>query len=376
MVLHTYNTRGLCSTCYRELGATVEYRSDGAAYITKTCPEHGYEEAMVEKDYNFWETALQTDPDNKTWNEYNDVTIIEATDRCNVQCKHCYHMPDNDIPDLPAETIIARALAAPTNGVVLMGAEPTVRKDLIDIIKEIKKRPAAIPKTNVAIYTNGIKLRDPDYVQELIEAKLNSVCMSIHNPDYHQTVIWDKVSAALTNVARSKLLLGQVSFTVESKDQVRHAVDKMLWLKNHDSLPNDFCVRSPARIGIEFEQEREIFASEIFQWLAEVAQEKNLSFKKHPNYGSNPYHVGTLLDENIPIQVIHWGTVKSVDTSYMYMGPWATFIPHTYGTFLIQAILREGWKKGWWQGQRLVPETKQIYTQNISTKKIIMENLT
>jgi hypothetical protein len=81
---------------------------------------------------------------------------------------------------------------------------------------------------------------------------------------------------------------------------------------------------------------------------------------KHPNMGSNPYHVGVLVDSNIKVQIIHWASAKSVDTSFMYMGPWAQFIPHTIGTFLIQAILREGWKKGWWQGQRLTDPEKTI----------------
>jgi len=358
-MIHSYYTRGLCGTCYRELLAQVEYRNDGAAYITKTCPVHGYEEAMVEKDYKFWDSVTQSDPTNETWLAYNDLTLIEATDRCNVQCKHCYHMPDNEVEDVDPEIIIARAISAPTPWVLLMGAEPTMRKDLPYIIKEIYNRPAIIPKKEVSIYTNGLKLRDPDYVQELILAGVRTVSMSIHNPDYHHDTIWKKVDSALQNVSNAKMGLSQVGFTVESKDQVRFAVEKMLYLKEKNRLPFDFCVRSPARIGVEFEGE-EIFASEIYTWLNDVAKEKKLSFNLNPNGGSNPYHVAVVLDNSIRIQVIHWATAKSVDTSYMYMGPWASFVPHTHGTFLIQAILREGWKKGWWQGQRLVDTDRTI----------------
>ena len=125
----------------------------------------------------------------------------------------------------------------------------------------------------------------------------------------------------------------------------------------------NYCIRSPAKIGVEFDQEREVFASEIYQWISEIAHEKKLNYFRHPNYGSNPYHVGTVLENSI-IQVIHWADVNSVDTSYMYMGPWASFIPNTRGTFLIQAILRDGWKKGWWQGQRLVPEMQEVIFRN------------
>jgi hypothetical protein len=143
---------------------------------------------------------------------------------------------------------------------------------------------------------------------------------------------------------------------VENKDHVNEAVDKMLYMKAHDMLPNNFCMRSPAEIGIPFEQEQEIFASDIWQWLSEVATERGLTFEKHPNFGSNPYHVGALFD-GMCMQVIHWASAVSVDTAYMYMGPWASFIPNTHGTMLIQAILRDGMKKGWWQGRRLLSES-------------------
>jgi organic radical activating enzyme len=344
-----------------ELPATIEYRDDGSAYIVKTCPTHGYEEAMVERDYKFWDTALQTDPTNDTWNAYNDITIIEVTDRCNVQCKHCYHSPDNEIEDLPAELIIARALAVPTSTVCFMGAEPTMRKDLPYIIKEICNRPAAVPKTKVMMYTNGLKIRDKEYLQSLVDSGLNLISMSIHNPEYHNAAVWKKVDQALQNIAESSIMIAQLSFTVESKQQVRYAVEKMIWLKSQGRLPYNFCVRSPSQIGIPFEQDKEIFASEIYDWLTEVANELGLSFGKHSNIGSNPYHIGVVLDNNIIIQIIHWATAKSLDTSYMYMGPYAQFIPHTFGTFLLQAILRDGWKKGWWQGQRLTnANTKEI----------------
>ena len=78
-----------------------------------------------------------------------------------------------------------------------------------------------------------------------------------------------------------------------------------------------------------------------------------MTFGKHTNHGTNPYHVGGLLDGKQTVHVIHWANVKSVDTSYMYMGPWAVMMPNTWGTFLIQAIMRDGVRKGWYQGHRL-----------------------
>lgn len=367
-IIKSYHTTGLCGTCYRELLATIEYRSDGAAYITKTCPNHGYEEAMVERDYNFWDTATQLNEDNRTWQAYNDTTIIEITDHCNLACTHCYHMPDNKVEDLPAEFIIAKALSVGTHDVTLMGAEPTMREDLAYIIKEIKTRQAKLQKS-VSIYTNGLKLKDKKYLDTLLDAGLDVICLSVHHPEYHKESIWKRISVAFENIAQTSIQLGQVSFTCENKKQVGYAIDKILWFIEKGRIPGDFCIRSPAQIGVPFEQEQEIYISDLFKWVSEIAEERGLEFSRQENGGSNVYHVACTIN-GCNMQLIHWGTVKSIDTGMMYMGPYAQFIPNTTGMSLIQAILKEGMSKGWWQGKRLVPENVHNITFTKKTKDV------
>jgi hypothetical protein len=352
-IIDSYFSTGLCGTCYRELPVTIEYRDNGSAYMTKTCPEHGYQEYMIEKDYKFWAEATQKNPNNQTWHHYNKTTLVEVTDRCNVQCKHCYHMPDNTIPDKSVDHILKISETAFTQSICLAGAEPTMRDDLTDIISGIRKIPWMDEYKTVSIYTNGIKLQKTGYVEKLAKAGLHTVNMSVHHPEYHKDNVWQHVSKALIHVANCGIDLGQISFTVENKKELNYAVDKMLWLMEKGRNPTDFCVRSPAEIGVPYESDGEIFASDIAKWFYEIADERGLKFEKHPNHGSNPYHVGHLLEGKQTIQIIHWANVKTVDTSYMYMGPWAIMMPNTWGTFLIQAIMRDGVRKGWYQGHRI-----------------------
>jgi len=352
--IHSYFTTGLCGTCYRELPATVEYRNDGAAYITKTCPVHGYHEAMVERDYKFFDSATQRINPNATFENYNKVTLIEATDRCNLACKHCYHMPDNDISDKSVEWVVKMADIAPTKSICLAGAEPTVRQDLFDLIYKISQLDFLDQgKRNCSIYTNGIKLQNYNYVKKLKESNLAAINMSVHHPEYHESNVWPNVQKAIDNCVAQDIGFGQISFTVETKKQLEYALDKMLDLMQKGKRPTDFCVRSPAEIGWDFDKDSEIFASDIANWFQDITKKKDLKFRKHPNHGSNPYHVGFLLEEIQTIQIIHWPNVNSVDTSYMYMGPYAMMMPNTFGTFVIQAILRDGVRKGWYQGHRL-----------------------
>ena len=359
-IIKSYNTTGLCGTCYRDLPATIEFRSDGTAVIIKTCPEHGREEFIVEKDWKFWESAKQPTTNNLTWEIYNEVSIIEITDRCNVLCKHCYHGPDNKIADKPLDFILSNALRQPTKEVCLMGAEPTMREDLFDLIREIKSRSKADKfEKKVSMYTNGIKLTEKDFVTSLEAAGLGGINISIHNPDYHKPAIWEKISSGIDNILHSKINLGQISFTVENLEQVEYAVDRIMWFKQHNKVPYNFCIRSPADIGTIVAPPDEIFASDIANWIDTVCKQKGLTFFKHDNCGSNPYHIGYLL-ENMTIQIIHWAGARNIDTSYMNMGPWAEFVPNTRGTFLIQTILRDGLKKGWWQGNRIMPPMSTI----------------
>jgi organic radical activating enzyme len=365
--INTYPAAGLCGICYRELPATIEYRSDGAAYIVKNCPVHGKEEAMIERDWRFLDEKLYSShPNNAFFSRYNRDSVIEATDRCNVQCEHCYHEPDNEISDKPLDWVVEMARGTHTQNICLMGAEPTMRKDLPELIRRIKQIPWGDQFRKVAIYTNGVKLQNAEYVQELVASGLDIVNFSIHHPEYHDEKVWRASSVALQNICNSGITLGQVSFTVTTKHQAAYAIDKMLWLAENQVRFHDICIRSPQHIGRQFEQEEEIFVSDLYRWLEEIAAEKQLSFEFAPDENGD-HHVVVYINGH-SVLLIHWASVHSINTSKMVTGPWAHFVPNTTGTFMLQAILREGWKKGWWQGQRLVDEPASVVWVAGSTK--------
>ncbi|MCS7172943.1 MAG: GTP 3',8-cyclase MoaA [Armatimonadetes bacterium] len=88
---------------------------------------------------------------------------ISLTDRCNLRCVYC--MPEEGIPFLPREglmrvdEILTLTRIAAELGVVkvrLTGGEPTVRPDLLDIVRGIAEIPGI---RDVAMTTNGVRLR-------------------------------------------------------------------------------------------------------------------------------------------------------------------------------------------------------------------------
>lgn len=338
-------TASLCPTCYREVEARLALR-DGAVWMHKTCPEHGETIAMVERDAMFWR-ACQQSGRGFSHTVYDRMSLIEATDRCNLSCRHCYHRPDDSRPDRPADWIVAKALAAPTDHVCLMGAEPTMRDDLAAIVEGIR-HGGKVP----LIYSNGIRLAEAALVARLASAGLGGVSLSLHGGACHGPKPFAKVLKALENVVSAGLPLGQLSFTAEGVEaSLRQCLDHILELAAQGAEPVDFCLRLPARIGKDF-QGPELFASDAFAAINALATERGLAFELEPAAGSNPYHV-RIRFSGVAIQLIRWPEAANIDLRFMGMGPWASFIDGTWGSFALQAILRDGLRKGWWQGRRL-----------------------
>jgi molybdenum cofactor biosynthesis enzyme MoaA len=71
-------------------------------------------------------------------NHFSDV-MVDVTHKCNMTCKNCY-IPNRDIPDLDIDKLIETIIKFPKRTMIrIVGAEPTVRKDLNDIIKRVRE---------------------------------------------------------------------------------------------------------------------------------------------------------------------------------------------------------------------------------------------
>lgn len=100
---------------------------------------------------------------------------VDVTHRCNMRCKNCY-IPNRDIPDLDAQWIYGILARLPNRTRIrLVGAEPTVRTDLPEIISMVRKL-GHIP----IVMTNGLKLARRDYVQRLKRAGCRTVYLSMN----------------------------------------------------------------------------------------------------------------------------------------------------------------------------------------------------
>lgn len=107
-------------------------------------------------------------------NTFSNI-VIDLTHRCNMECANCY-IPNRNIPDLDKDKFYTFLSKLPFRTYIrLIGAEPTMREDLFEIISKVKKlghRPS--------LTTNGLKLANLDYVKNLQESGLRLILHSMN----------------------------------------------------------------------------------------------------------------------------------------------------------------------------------------------------
>ena len=212
---------GLCNTCHARVPATFIQRND-QVFIRKVCPKCGPNESLVSNEAHIWQGKrdlwqyVPTDPvacslhcDRCQIDHHPTIVFIDVTNRCNMNCPICianvrgmgfeYHPPLSYFEKVFAE--IGRF--HPTPMVELFGGEPTMREDLLEIIK-IGRTHGLKPR----VVTNGIRLADEDYCRELCEAKVRfRFAFDGRSPEIYQRLrrnpgAYEKKMKALANLAK------------------------------------------------------------------------------------------------------------------------------------------------------------------------------
>jgi len=173
---------GLCRICRRSVPAHYVI-TDNKVWLCKQCPECGQTQTLASNDAATWQRKRtmwgydasapincglncgQCNRDHKP-----SIVFVDVTNRCNMNCPICIvnikGMGYEFHPPMAYFEKIFRHLATfdPVPMVELFGGEPTVRSDLLDIIKlgrDFGLRPRVV--------TNGLRLADETYCKKLCD---------------------------------------------------------------------------------------------------------------------------------------------------------------------------------------------------------------
>lgn len=229
-------------------------------FLDKTCPQHGHQSAYLWPDashYRWFQAfsfpaqrpVVQTDnyagcPLDcglcSIHGKHPTVAEIEVTLRCNLRCPVCF-MAAGDAPENPSlETIASMFAAIRRNSglqtaVQLTGGEPTVRKDLPEILRLGRQAGFRAIEVN----TNGVVIgRDPGYIHTLAEAGISGIYLQfdgLTRQVYEQIRGADLLEAKLKAVEHCRLAGVQVVLAMT-----------VIWGINHDQLGDvlDFALQN------------------------------------------------------------------------------------------------------------------------------------
>jgi uncharacterized radical SAM superfamily Fe-S cluster-containing enzyme len=170
-------TESVCPKCFITLTASI-IQDAQSVFMEKTCPEHGTFRirlsqtpklyADIDKFYSLLMGHAQPNFDYEIW----------STFRCNMNCKICFFGYPQAASHAASPKTYEPTLAAIEDFIkadkhtfyCLVGAEVTVRDDLPEMIRLLKKYKKA-----VTINTNGRRLQDEAYLLRLKSAGIDRV---------------------------------------------------------------------------------------------------------------------------------------------------------------------------------------------------------
>jgi len=351
-------TVSLCEHCYRHIPGEV-YEKDGKILIDKSCPEHGVMTGIVEIDPEFYYSLDH----QREIPDFNQV-LFEASDRCQLSCPHCYHLPDNKIQDRPILEIINQLEKFPRDcSPMLAGAEATLRPDFVELCHEINK----LGFNKFELLTNGLKFDNEEFVKDCYDAGLCMVCVGLNHWTYQGKKVHAKQLRAINKMANAGYTLGYVGYTIETLDHIPDILEEIS--KIHRPEINHYRIRCGAFIGRSNDQQRSYLSNLVKRVKLELGE----NVKQYPA-DDNIYHV--MLDWNgIPLRLIQWPDVTNIDMEELATGPWSQFYDGPITNFVHQVITRDAFKNKGLPMLDLVPEKyryKEITARNvIPIKRII-----
>ena len=326
------DTLSMCDQCYRHVPA-VKFERDGQIWLGKTCPKHGYHECLVEVDAAFYRSQVyEKRKPGSYW--------LDITNRCNLDCPHCYQMPDNQSKDPSMDFILEQVKSFPDNGwpISLVGAEPTTRKDLADLVLAIQSLPGK-PRM-IMIVTNGINLGKYEYAKKFKGIKNLKWTIGLNHPEYNGGVIRSKQEEGIKNCVELGLEIKNFTYTLGDLSQLDFVLEEIQeWNRK------GICDNARIQVGVEIgrtpeEHGPELYLSDLVKAAEHTCKDKGWSWEVDPIAGNRTHYLVRI--NGLVHRLIKWVDVKTIDFEETFSESYADMIPgKPMSQLLHQVILRD-----------------------------------
>lgn len=238
------------------------------------------------------------------------TVYVDITHRCQMNCANCY-LPNRTIPDMDLNLFYDLASKLPfKTDLRLVGGEPTLREDLPEIIKTLRRmghRPVLI--------TNGLRLANFEYAKSLRDAGLEYCQLSMNGfRDDKIYLAIDKMACAQkkNHALENCQTLGiQASVScILMRGVNEHLVDEILTAAQSLNKPARINFRNVGSIGRNTSQKiAPMSMQEIVQLVAqslEISVDKILSSKVAANQIRFLSLPGVRYSQQIVVKITDW----------------------------------------------------------------------
>jgi len=269
------DTYSVCPACYMEgiiekIPAEI-IEENGKVYISKKCKKHGsfkdiyFSDSDLYKRWISYKVTGTDSPDVKTsvlgYPSLYDVhksqsvlTNLLVTNRCDLRCSYCFmnagasgHVYEPTVDQLRDLMIQARnERPMGSKAIQITGGEPTIRDDLLDIVKMSKE----VGFSHVQVNTNGLKLAESvDFCRRLKEAQVNTIYMSFDGVTKEANPWVEKNKKAIKNLRKINLKCVLVPVLINGKNLheagkiIKFAIENMDIIRGVNFQPISFCGR-------------------------------------------------------------------------------------------------------------------------------------
>lgn len=344
-------TLSMCEYCYRHIPA-IKFERDGQIWLGKTCKSHGYHERLVEVDSEFYNSQIyEKRKPGSYW--------LDITNKCNLDCPHCYQMPDNQSLDPGIDFILEQIKSWPDNGwpISLVGAEPTTRKDLAKLVLAIQSLPGK--SRMIMIVTNGINLGKEEYAKQFEGIENLKWTIGLNHPEYNGGVIRSKQEKGIENCVKYNLNIKNFTYTLGDLSQLNYVLEEIQeWNRK------GICDNARIQVGVEIgrtpkEHGPELYLSDLVKATKEICKKKGWSWEVSLTEGNRTHYLVRI--NGVVHRLIKWVDVKTIDFSETFSEAYADMIPgKPMSPLLHQVILRDRSKN---QGQLLFDTLPEKYRQ-------------
>jgi MoaA/NifB/PqqE/SkfB family radical SAM enzyme len=213
----------------------------------------------------------------------NECYEILLNYKCNLNCLFCSQGDYDRRKELTFTEIAREIYKAKKNGYLklgLSGGEPTIREDIIDIVRFARK----VGFKFIRIQTNGLKLADFEFAKKLKEAgltfckfSLTSTDSKVHEKLTNNSHTFQKVIKAINNMKKLKVRIGNnILITKYNYSKLDKIILKML-----DMGVSNFVIIYPLYTGNMFKNYKKLGVplykcTPYFKKAFEIMEKNNL----------------------------------------------------------------------------------------------------